>query len=78
MYHDVMSKGSITPSVCLNVDLPEEKDGSFYRGEVTVTYKDSVLQAISPIRNTAELLKMLNERETKSNTHDLFGWWTRS
>ena len=46
MYHDVMSKGSITPSVCLNVDLPEEKDGSFYRGEVTVTYTNSVIQEI--------------------------------
>ena len=40
--HDVDSKGSVT----LAVNVPEELD-TFYRGQVTVSLKDSVLQPTS-------------------------------
>jgi hypothetical protein len=53
--HDMSSKGSLTPSVCLMVDLPESEEGSFYRGNVTVTYKDSVFEASTPFRHATEL-----------------------
>lgn len=46
--HDVQSKGSLTPSVCLSVDVPEEADQSFYRGHVSLVLKDSVFQASTP------------------------------
>lgn len=59
MDHDVSSKGSITPSVILNVALPEDKDGSFYQGQVSVIYKDSIFQASSPFRHAVEIQKML-------------------
>ena len=58
--HDVASKGSLTPSVALLVDLPE--DGStetFYRGQVYVTLKDSVFEPSSPFRHAVELFKIL-------------------
>ena len=37
--HDINSKGSITASVCLEVDIPDELD-TFYMGQVTVLLKD--------------------------------------
>lgn len=64
--HDVSSKSSITPSVCLNVNVPEDMDGSFYQGSVTVAYKDSVFQASSPWRHVAEIQSNLqNQPEVK-------------
>ncbi|CAC5408779.1 unnamed protein product [Mytilus coruscus] len=60
--HDMQSKGSLTPSVTLEVDIPVD-DSSFYRGEVHVTYKDSVFQASSPWRHATEMSKMLQEKE---------------
>lgn len=62
--HDVSSKGSITPSVCLNVTIPEDRDGSFYQGKVSVIYKDSIFQASSPWRHVTELRKLLESNET--------------
>lgn len=64
MDHDVSSKGSITPSVCLNVTIPEDRDGSFYQGKVSVIYKDSIFQASSPWRHVTELRKLLESNET--------------
>ena len=59
--HDTSSKGSLTPSVCLEVDIPETMD-RFYRGDVTVIMKDSVFQASSSFRHAAELLpNVLND-----------------
>ncbi|XP_033749002.1 uncharacterized protein LOC117333692 [Pecten maximus] len=65
--HDISSKGSITPSVCLNVAIPEERDGSFYTGSVTVTYKDAIFQASSPFRHVAEMQTMLQSRGQEVN-----------
>lgn len=52
--HDQQSKGSLTPSVILRVDIPEDINGSFYHGQVCVTYKDSVFEASSPFRHATE------------------------
>ena len=45
--HDTHNKGSITPSVILdvNIRIPEDADDSFYRGDVTTILKDSVFNA---------------------------------
>lgn len=59
--HDMQSKGSLTPSVCLEVDIPDD-DSSFYRGEVHVSYKDSIFQASLPWRHSAEMAKMLQDK----------------
>ena len=53
--------GSITPSVSLFCNIPEDITQSFYRGQVNVTYKDSVFQPSCSLRFAAELLKVLNE-----------------
>ncbi|XP_071122564.1 uncharacterized protein [Mytilus edulis] len=70
--HDVSSKGSITPSVSLNVQIPEEKGGSFYQGKVNVTYKDSIFQASSPWRHAAEMQRNLLFAEEVSPVLMLF------
>ena len=54
----VNSKGSLTPSVTLAVDISEELD-TFYRGQVTVSLKDSVLQPSSPFRHAVEMKELL-------------------
>jgi hypothetical protein len=63
--HDLQSKGSLTPSVCLKIDLPDDITGSFYRGEVCVTYKDSVFESSSPFRHAVEIEKFLRKSEIK-------------
>jgi len=59
--HDVNSKGSLTPSVTLAVDIPEELD-TFYRDQVTICLKDSVLQPSSLFRHASELKELLQFR----------------
>ena len=49
--HDIASKGSLTPSVSLLVDVPEDCCESFYRGQVYVALKDSIFQPSSPFRH---------------------------
>lgn len=55
--HDVLQKDSITPSVLLDIAIPETMDESFYRGQVYATLKDSVLEPSSPNRFAAEICK---------------------
>ena len=43
--HD-FSKASFTPSVVLDVSIPEKVTDSWYEGEVTVTLKDAVFQVV--------------------------------
>ena len=62
--HDVNSKGSLTPSVCLDVDIPETLD-SFYRGKVTVILKDAVFQPSNPFRHAIELLQNVLNNDVK-------------
>ena len=63
--HDVQSKGSITPSVCLSVKVPDDISGSFYNGQVTVSYKDSVFEGSNPFRHAVEMEHILRQNELK-------------
>ncbi len=47
--HDIHSS-SLTPSVFLDVDLPEDVNDSFVQGHVSVTLKDSVFQGSTAFR----------------------------
>ena len=49
----------IIPSVCLQVDIPDEPRGSFYHGDVHITVKDKVFEASSPHRHAAETVKIV-------------------
>ena len=57
--HDQASKGSLTPSVVLECEIPESTTGSFYRGNLHVFVKDTVLQPSTPARHAAELSALL-------------------
>ena len=57
--HDQHSKGSLTPSVSLGVEIPESIDESFYRGQVSVVLNDAVFQASSPFRHAASLRQLI-------------------
>ena len=59
MGHDVSNKGSITPSVILNVTLPEDKDELFYQEKVSVIFRDSIFQLSIPFTHAALMRKML-------------------
>ena len=59
--HDVNSKGSFTPSVYLNVDIPEEENDSFYAGQVKVVIKDAVFQSSNAFRHAAEMKTVLQD-----------------
>ena len=54
-----MFSGSITPSVTLTCDTPEDINQYFYQGKVNVTFKESVFQPISSFRFGIELIKTL-------------------
>ena len=60
--HDVNSKGSLTPSVYLNVDIPPDEDQSFYSGNVTILLKDDVYQSSSAFRHAAEMKNLLGKK----------------
>ena len=73
--HDVNQKGSITPTVNLLVDITDDINESFYRGQVSVCLKDSVFQPDSRFRSTIELLNVIKEtvpREKLSTCHNFF------
>lgn len=63
--HDVSSKGSLTPSVVLLVDIPEDVSETFYRGQVALTMKDSIFQPSTPFRHAIELKNILDVSEKK-------------
>ena len=62
--HDQASKGSLTPSVVLQCEIPDSPTGSFYRGQLHVLIKDSVLQPSTPLRHGTELTRLLQEAPT--------------
>ena len=51
--------GSITPSVMLTCDTPEDISHSFYQEKINVTFKESVFQPSSSFYFGTELIKML-------------------
>ncbi|CAG8762842.1 26354_t:CDS:2, partial [Racocetra persica] len=57
--HD-FSKLSLTPSVIFFISIPNDISGSFYDGQVFVSYKDIVFEPSTAIRHSAEFLKVLN------------------
>ena len=57
--HDVNQKGNIIPSVTLISEIPEDNFGSFYRGQVMVSLKDSVFNPSDSYRAIIELMKSL-------------------
>ena len=59
--HD-FSKFSITPSVCLLIELPETIDGSFYRGDVFVGLKENSFEPSSPLRHVTEFNQILSSQ----------------
>jgi len=56
--HDFHVAG-IVPSVLFTIDIPESVYDSFYNGSVHVTIKDKVFQPSSPLRHSAETVKIL-------------------
>ena len=52
-------RASVIPSVNIIQDVPEELNASWRNGTLCVTVKDAVLEASSPWRHHAELLKQL-------------------
>ena len=60
--HD-FTRTSITPSVILHLDLPEDIEGSFYRGKVFVGLKEKCFEPSSPVGHVSELAKLLECQE---------------
>ena len=56
--HDFHVAG-IVPSVYFAVSIPESIHDSFYRGSVHVTVKDKVFEPSSPLRHSAETVKIV-------------------
>lgn len=63
--HDVQNKGSLTPSVLLDVDIPEDLADSFYRVRVTFTIKDSIFEHSLPFRHIVELQHILEDKKKR-------------
>ena len=59
--HD-FHRGSIIPSVTLNINLPDSPTESFYDGEVSVILKDAIFQPSSAFRHAAETTALLKNR----------------
>ena len=56
--HD-FTRFSIIPSVMFCVDIPDTIEGSWYNGQVCVTFKEGAFQPSSPMRHGAELSSWL-------------------
>ncbi|RGB39303.1 hypothetical protein C1646_754740 [Rhizophagus diaphanus] len=54
------TKLSLTPSVTFFISFPNDISGSFYDGQVFVSYKDTIFEPSSAIRHSAEFLNALN------------------
>ena len=59
--HD-FSRGSLIPSVSLEIEIPETASESFYNGTVYVAVKDAVFKPSSPCRHAAELSAILSQK----------------
>lgn len=57
--HDVHHKGSLTPSVYLRCDIPDEMEKSFYRGQVSVIVNDSIFQSSNPMRHSTSIVNQV-------------------
>ena len=59
--HD-FSKCSLIPSVLLEIDVPDNINGSWHRGQVHVAIKDATFQPSSPWRHAVEMERIMSER----------------
>ena len=59
--HD-FTKLSLTPSVTLFVDIPNNISESFYDGKVYVCYKDTIFQPSSALRHSTEFFNLMNHQ----------------
>lgn len=59
--HD-FTKLSLTPSVTLFVDIPNNISESFYDGKVYVCYKDTVFQPSSALRHSTEFFNLVKHQ----------------
>ena len=53
--HDTANKGSITPSVILDISIPQTMGDSLFQGQTTVYFKDAVLQPSTSMRAVVEI-----------------------
>lgn len=58
--HDFHLAG-LVPSVCFQIEIPENSDDSFYDGTVFVTVKDKIFEPSSPERHSAETVSIVRE-----------------
>ncbi|RIB08543.1 hypothetical protein C2G38_2211423 [Gigaspora rosea] len=56
--HD-FTKLSLTPSVIFFISIPDNISGSFYNGQVYVSYKDTIFEPSTAIRHSTEFLNAL-------------------
>ena len=61
--HD-FTKLSVSPSVTMQINIPEDIEGSFYVGQIHAGVKENCFQPSSPLRHISELSKILEEGET--------------
>ena len=67
--HDYHVAG-IVPSVTFAVEIPENVQDSFYRGQVHVTVKDKIFQPSSPLRHAVENVNIIREQSPDGvNSH---------
>ena len=59
--HD-FTRLSLTPSVALHLNLPEDIEGSFYDGSVYITLKENCFEPSTPLRHIAELKKLFDSK----------------
>lgn len=55
--------------IIFQINIPTSINGSFYRGDVYISFKDSILQPSSPLRHATKLKEILESRGGKNHTH---------
>lgn len=60
--HDQSGKGHLTPSVILNVDVPDDSSSSFCQGQVVVSVNDAIFKQSTPFRHAASIRRFLQTK----------------
>ena len=66
--HDFHIFGAV-PSVTLNIDIPDNINDSFYKGQVYVGLKDKVFQPSDAYRHAVELIQNMRSRYSSNGDH---------